>query len=419
MSFNEIIELTRTKSALGQAYDEDEVERRVAERTAELSAANLRLEAEIAHRKQAEEERKRFHDQLEAERAWLAAALQQMPSGVVIAEAPSGRLLYYNEEAARLLRHPLLPPAAVHNSAFDCAVHPDGRSYLPEEYPIDRALRGEVVKEENLRCVRAGTGESYLSVNAAPIHDDSGRIVAAVSTIHDVSERMRAEVTRAELLRRLVTLQEEERHRIARELHDQMGQHLTAFLLGLETLKGQIRDPTGEGAIQRLRDLADRMGQDVHRIALELRPTALDDWGLQTALGHYVADWSRRSHTMAQLHCSGIDRCRLPAAVETALYRVAQEALTNVLKHSRASRVSVIVERREEMALAIIEDNGRGFEVEAVLGDPDARNRLGLLGMEERVMQVGGTLEIESSPGRGASLFIRIPLSGKGKTDHG
>ena len=103
------------------------------------------------------------------------------------------------------------------------------------------------------------------------------------------------EVKRAELLRRLVNLQEEERHRIARELHDQMGQHLTAFLLDLEALKGHTPDrPAAAEALQRLRDLADRMGQDVHRIAFELRPTALDDWGLQTALTNYVAEWSRR-----------------------------------------------------------------------------------------------------------------------------
>src|SRR3954451_6746710 len=98
------------------------------------------------------------------------------------------------------------------------------------------------------------------------------------------------------------------------------------------------------------------MGQDVHRIALELRPTALDDWGLETALSNYVTEWSRRCRVMAQVHCTGLNR-RLPAAVETALYRVAQEALTNVLKHARAGRVSLIVERRDGEALALVEDS--------------------------------------------------------------
>lgn len=395
------------------------LERRVQEGTAELSAANPQLEAEFAHCKQAEVERERLLAQLEAERARLAAVLQQLPSGVIIAEAPSGRLLHYNEEAARLLRHPLIPSAAVHGAAHDCAIHPDGRSYLPEEYPIARALRGEVVKEENLRCRHPGSGVSYLSVTSAPVRDTSGQIVAAVSTLHDVSERRRAEVKRTELLRRLVTLQEEERHRIARELHDQMGQHLTAFLLDLETLNGHTQDrPAAIEALHRLRDLVNQMGQDIHRIALELRPTALDDWGLQTALTNYVGEWSRRSRIMVQLLCTGIDRHRLPASVETALYRVAQEALTNVLKHAQASRVSVIVERRDDHVLAIIEDNGRGFKSEVVSGEPEAR-RLGLLGMEERVTQLGGKLEIESSPSGGTTLFMRIPVPGEATTGHG
>jgi PAS domain S-box-containing protein len=415
---SDVTERNRAEATSRPAHDG--LERRAQERTAELSAANLRLEAEFAQRKQAEGERERLLAQLEAERARLAAVLQQLPSGVIIAEAPSGRILHYNEEAARFLRHPLIPSAAVHGAAHDCVIHPDGRPYLPEEYSIARALRGEVVKEENLRCSHADSGVSYLCVTSAPVRDASGRIVAAVSTLHDVSERRRAEVKRAELLRRLVTLQEEERYRIARELHDQMGQHLAAFLLGLEALKGHTQDrPVAVEALHRLRELANQMGQDVHRIALELRPTALDDWGLQTALTNYVAEWSRRSRILAQLYCTGMDRHRLPAAVETALYRVAQEGLTNVLKHAQASRVSVIVERSDDHVLAIVEDNGRGFEVEAVLGEPDARHRLGLLGMEERVTQLGGTLEIESSPGGGTSLFIRMPLSGEGKADHG
>ena len=198
-----------------------------------------------------------------------------------------------------------------------------------------------------------------------------------------------------------------------------MGQHLTAFLLDLETLNGHTQDrPAAIEALHRLRDLVNQMGQDIHRIALELRPTALDDWGLQTALTNYVGEWSRRSRIMVQLLCTGIDRHRLPASVETALYRVAQEALTNVLKHAQASRVSVIVERRDDHVLAIIEDNGRGFKSEVVSGEPEAR-RLGLLGMEERVTQLGGKLEIESSPSGGTTLFMRIPVPGEATTGHG
>jgi signal transduction histidine kinase len=118
---------------------------------------------------------------------------------------------------------------------------------------------------------------------------------------------------------------------------------------------------------------------------------------------------------MVQFHCTGIDQPRLPTAVETALYRIAQEALTNVLKHAGAGRVSVIIERRGGQVLGIIEDDGRGFEVESVMRATRAHQRLGLLGMQERVAQVGGTMEIESSPGGGTTLFVRIPLAAGGR----
>jgi len=196
-----------------------------------------------------------------------------------------------------------------------------------------------------------------------------------------------------------------------------MGQHLAALMLGLGTLKEHIRNPVAAAEAQRIHELADRIGQEVHRIALELRPTALDDWGLQTVLTNYAAEWSRRARVPVQSRFVGTERRRLPPAVETALYRTVQEALTNVLKHARAGRVTLIVERRADHVLAIVEDDGRGFDVEAIMGAPDAGGRLGLLGMQERAALVGGTLEIESSPGGGTSLFVRIPLADEGEGD--
>ena len=160
----------------------------------------------------------------------------------------------------------------------------------------------------------------------------------------------------------------------------------------------------------RLHDLANRIGQEVHRIALELRPTALDDWGLQTAPDELRrrtgphAPGSRSSPALV-----GIDRQRLPPPVETALYRTAQEALTNVLKHAQAGRVSLIVERRGDHVLAIVEDNGRGFDVGGGDGRAGCRGRLGLLGMQERVGLVGGSWKSNRAPAAGrpcSSAFL-------------
>jgi signal transduction histidine kinase len=228
----------------------------------------------------------------------------------------------------------------------------------------------------------------------------------------EVAEHGQAEAARQELLQRLATAQEEERHRIARELHDQMGQHLTAFSLGLKSLKDATpeRGPAYQ-RLQQLQNLAELMGKEVHRLALELRPTALDDLGLHTALLHYVEAWSESCRTEVDFQCIGLDGERLPPALETALYRVIQEALTNVLKHGQARRVSLILQRSGDQVSAVIEDDGLGFDTEVGLR---ATGRLGLLGMQERLALVGGSLTVESMPGNGTTVFARIPYSTTG-----
>jgi signal transduction histidine kinase len=153
----------------------------------------------------------------------------------------------------------------------------------------------------------------------------------------------------------------------------------------------------------------------VHHVALELRPTALDDFGLHTTLVNYVEEWSERSGVGVDFHSTGLDGKRLPSPIETALYRVVQEGLTNVLKHAQARRVSLIIQSSLDQVLAILEDDGRGFDADAAISSRGPRGRLGLLGMRERVALVGGTLTIESTPGRGTTIFARIPLSADGE----
>ncbi len=244
---------------------------------------------------------------------------------------------------------------------------------------------------------------------------------AALQT--EAAERKQAEQGRKQLLRQLVAAQEEERRRIARELHDQMGQPLTAILMGLKSLS--VNHPGGAGdvelsldRVQRLQVLTEHLAHKVHTLAWELRPAALDDLGLQTALYNYAEQWSELSRVSIDVHCHGIDGRRFPAHLETTLYRVVQEALTNVLKHAGADRVSLIVELRLDGDLiAVVEDNGLGFDAEAVLAAPIKERRLGLLGMRERVALVGGTLDFESAPGVGTSVFVRIPGEDKNHGD--
>jgi signal transduction histidine kinase len=209
-----------------------------------------------------------------------------------------------------------------------------------------------------------------------------------------------------------VTSQEEERHRIARELHDQMGQHLTALTLGLKALRDADDDGrSGDYRLQRLQDLINQIGQEAHRIALELRPTALDDLGLHSALWNYAEEWSERCGIEVDFQSRGLDQRRLDPEVETTVYRVVQEALTNVAKHAEAEHVALILEHRSDHLLAIVEDDGRGFDAEMVLGSPAFGSRMGLVGMKERAALVGGAIQVESSPDNGTAVLIRIPLS--------
>jgi signal transduction histidine kinase len=189
-------------------------------------------------------------------------------------------------------------------------------------------------------------------------------------------------------------------------MHDQFGEHLTALALRIRVLKDASGDRADWRAhVESIEGIAQRLDHDVDQLVWQLRPTALDDLGLRAALGNYVQDWSARVGIPARLHTSGLLDDRLAADVETALYRIAQEALTNVAKHASAANVEVILERRADHVVLIIEDDGAGFELAS---RETATEGFGLLGMRERAALVGATLEIESSAGNGTAIFVRM-----------
>jgi signal transduction histidine kinase len=197
-----------------------------------------------------------------------------------------------------------------------------------------------------------------------------------------------------------------ERRRIAREMHDQFGEQLTALTLRIRMLKEAVGENAGlRTHVESLRKIAERLDRDVDHLVWELRPTALDDLGLRAALANYVQNWSDRVGIAAVVHTSGLLDYRLTPDAETALYRIAQEALTNVAKHARAKNVEVILERRADHVLLAIEDDGVGFDPAA---REDRGQAFGLLGMQERAALVGATLEIESSSGQGTTVLVRL-----------
>jgi PAS domain S-box-containing protein len=234
----------------------------------------------------------------------------------------------------------------------------------------------------------------------------------------EVRERRRIEAERVELLRRIVFAQEDERRRIAREMHDQLGQQLTVLKLKLDLVKEDCTEHQNLcEQVEVLQAIAGQLDADVDHMVWEMRPTALDDLGLQAALSSYVQNWSKHVSIPVQLHTSGMDKNRLTPEVETALYRIAQEALNNVAKHAEAKNVAVVLERRADQVSLIIEDDGVGFDLQQVLGADD--KGLGLIGMRERAALIGGTVEIESQPDEGATVVVRIaaPPPETGETD--
>lgn len=230
-----------------------------------------------------------------------------------------------------------------------------------------------------------------------------------------VQERTRelAELSesRQQLLQELVTAQEEERRRIARELHDQLGQLLTAVGVGLKLLGTDGRDAASfEERISQLTALTNQTSETVQSLAYELRPVALDDLGLAHTLENYLEGWSARHAIQVHFEYLGARTPRLDSKIEIAIYRIVQEALTNVLRHAAAKHVSVVIERSRERVVTIIEDDGRGFVVEQGSSARNRRDSFGLLSMRERAEMLGGMFEIESVPQGGTTLYVRIPL---------
>lgn len=217
--------------------------------------------------------------------------------------------------------------------------------------------------------------------------------------------------TRHDLLQQLVTVQEDERRRIARELHDSLGQFLSALNLRMWMVE-QTMDMGAEvmESMRQLHQLVGEIERELDRLTMELRPPALDDFGLPEAIRRYAEEWTRTTGIPVDVYTSEAEGERLQSAAETAVYRIVQEALTNVLKHAQASAVSIVVERNRGVLRLIVEDNGVGFDAEAVQETGGAGRRLGLVGIRERAALAGGWVEIETAPGAGTTLFVQIPV---------
>jgi signal transduction histidine kinase len=340
----------------------------------------------------------------------------------------------WSDEAYRVFRRdPALPPptAAEHLQILtleswewlSSAVKRTIRTGQPYEVDLEMpqpdgpsrwiTARGEVEARRNgvvthLRGTLQEVTERKLAEERLARSLEESQALARVLT-EETRLRAIAEAELSAVLRRTVLDQEAERLRIARELHDTLGQSLTLLQLGLDAL---VQSPEDEDSLRQrvaaLKRVAADVGREVGRLAWEIRPTAVDDLGLQTAVHSLLERWREGTKIRFDLHIA-IEEQRLPIDTEMALYRVLQEALTNVVRHSGATKVAVILTGADRQVTMVVEDDGRGFD-DGETDRPPLLRRLGLVGMRERLLMVGGSIEWETSPGQGTTLFVRVPV---------
>lgn len=303
------------------------------------------------------------------------------------------------------------------------------RTILPE---IEKVLSGEEVFFE--RLVPYKSGERFIHLNYIPEFDDStGQVMGFHSFVQDISERIKAEQAlrrsreeleirvqertaelekaneeRIGILQQLVTAQEDERKRITHELHDQLGQQMTVLRLKLDILKRMCEG--NEELCEQVKEIQKVIRQldlDVDFLAWKMRPAVLDDIGIVAALDQYIRQWSAHFNIPTEFDATRFRKTRLKSEVETNFYRITQEALNNIYKHARASKVNISLEPREGSVVLIIEDNGVGFKPGKQIS---VEKGMGLVGMDERAALIGGKLEIESTKGVGTTVYVSVPV---------
>ena len=249
----------------------------------------------------------------------------------------------------------------------------------------------------------------WLRDHVRAVRDPAGAVLYYEGTVADITGRRRDDEARQHLLARAISAQEDERRRVARELHDETGQALSAILIGLRTVEEAATLEDARAIAGRLRRLAGDAVRDVGRIARGLRPSILDDLGLSAAL-HRLAEEVQETSGV-QVRISRLSQDRLPPAVETTLYRIIQEALTNVVRHASARTVDVVMSRDSRSVRAVVQDDGTGFDVPVAFTPSERQRTLGLVGMQERAALLGGTVTITSRLGGGTTVDVTLPIT--------
>ena len=318
-----------------------------------------------------------------------------------------GAVLYSNRKFAEMIRR---PPGKVVGMVVHSLLAGKERDRFGTF--LAKAQKGVAKGEFNLRLGDESVVPVHVSLNGFRGYE--GHALGMVVT--DLSEQKRKQAEELKqtetmhrlLLKRAFSAQEEERQRIARELHDEAGQLLTSLLVGLRTLEDSRNMASAKAMGHRLREITAQAIDEIGRLARGLHPGVLYDHGLGVALSRYVAEYSKTHKIAVELTLGGLDSCELQPDVQVRLYRILQEALTNVAKHARAKAVSIVFECSATALKVAVNDNGRGFNAKVL--SSLSSNRLGIQGMRERAGMLGGSIRFTSNR-TGTRIRLEIPLA--------